>query len=64
MFIAESVSKKIKIDDYLAKLQARTWLSRAFVRLANALLKDGERARDNHVLACNFAKYSPILKLL
>jgi len=26
-----------------------------FVRLANALLKD---ARNNHVLACNFAKYS------
>ena len=32
-----------------------------FVRLANTLLKDGESARDNHVLACNFAKYSPIL---
>ena len=30
-----------------------------FARLANTLLKDGER--DNHVLACNFAKYSPIL---
>ena len=27
----------------------------------NTLLKDGESARDNHVLACNFAKYSPIL---
>jgi len=26
-----------------------------FVRLANVLLKD---ARNNHVLACNFAKYS------
>jgi len=31
------------------------------VRLANALLKDEERARDNDVLACNFAKYSLIL---
>jgi len=30
------------------------------VRLANTLLKDEESARDNHVLACNFAKYSPI----
>ena len=30
------------------------------VHLANALLKDEERARDNHVLACNFAKYSLI----
>jgi len=33
----------------------------AFVRLANALLKDDESARNNHVLACNFAKYSPLL---
>ena len=32
-----------------------------FVRLANGLLKDEESARDNHVLACNFAKYSPTL---
>jgi len=31
-----------------------------FARLANALLKDEESARDNHVLVCNFAKYSPI----
>jgi len=29
-------------------------------RLANALLKDEEIARDNHVPACNFAKYLPI----
>jgi len=28
-----------------------------FVRLANTLLKDGESVRNNHVLACNFAKY-------
>ena len=32
-----------------------------FARLTNTLLKDGESARDNLVLACNFAKYSPIL---
>jgi len=31
-------------------------------RLANTLLKDEESARGNHVLACNFAKYSPIKK--
>jgi len=31
-----------------------------FVRLANALPKDGESERNNHALACNFAKYSPI----
>jgi len=33
-----------------------------FARLANTLLKDEESACDNHVLSCNFAKYSPILK--
>ena len=31
-----------------------------FARLANTLLKDEESARDNHVFARNFAKYSPI----
>jgi len=31
-----------------------------FARLTNTLLKDEEGARDNHVLACNFAKYLPI----
>jgi len=31
-----------------------------FVRLTNAFLKDEESARDNHVLACNLGKYSPI----
>jgi len=30
------------------------------VHLANTMLKDGENARNNHVLACNFAKYSTI----
>ena len=28
--------------EYLVKLQARTWLSRALVHLANTLLKDGK----------------------
>jgi len=32
-----------------------------FACLANTLLKDAESARDNHVFACNFAKYSRIL---
>ena len=32
--------------------------------LANSLLKDEESARDNDVLACNFAKYSPIINFL
>jgi len=34
-----------------------------FARLANILLKDEDSARDNHVVACNFAKYSPIKKI-
>ena len=38
--------------------QERGCLTR-FARLANAPLKVGERARDNHVLAGNFAEYSP-----
>ena len=33
-----------------------------FARLANTLLTDEESARDNHVLARNFAKYSPTPK--
>jgi len=32
-----------------------------FARLTNTLLKDEESARDNHVFACNFAEYLPIL---
>ena len=31
-----------------------------FVRLATTVLKDGESARNNHVLACNFSKYLSI----
>jgi len=34
-----------------------------FARLANTLLKDEESARDNHVLACNFAKYFKYLPI-
>jgi len=32
------------------------------MRLANTPLKDKESARDNHAFACNFAKFSQILK--
>ena len=31
--------------------------------LANTVLKDEESARNNYVLACDFAKYSPIKKV-
>ena len=34
-----------------------------FVRLANSLLKDRESARNNHVLACNFAKYLSLIHI-
>ena len=34
-----------------------------FVSLATTLLKDEESAQYNHLVACNFVKYSPILKL-
>jgi len=54
--------KKIKIGGYLVKLQARAWLSHTFARLANTLQEQEESARDNRVLACNFAEYSPIKK--
>ena len=36
-------------------------IKNALVRLANTQLKDGESARSNHVVACNFVKYSTIL---
>jgi len=38
--------------------QERGWLMH-FARLANTLLEDEKNARDNRVLACNFAKYLP-----
>ena len=31
-----------------------------FARLATTALKDEESERDNHVVACNFAKYSQV----
>ena len=32
--------------------------------MATTLQKDEESARDNHVLACNYAKYSPVKNYL
>ena len=34
-----------------------------FACLANTLLKEEGSARDNHVLACNFAKHLPVKKI-
>ena len=59
-FIAESVSKKLKsVNTRQSYKQERDCLMHS-ARLASTLLKDKESARDNHVLACNFAKYLPI----
>ena len=55
-------AKKIKsVSIWQSYKQERGCLMH-FARLANTLLQDEESARDNHVLAGNFAKYSPILK--
>jgi len=63
MFIAESVSEKQilkSVNIWQSYKQERDCFAH-FVRLAKTLLNDKESARNNHVLVCNFAKYSPIL---
>jgi len=54
--------KKNKIGEYLAKLykQERGCLVH-FLRLLAVWWPDAQSAQCNHVLACNFAKYSPIV---
>ena len=54
--------KKVKFVNILQSYKQERGCLMYFVRLATTLLKDAESARDNHVLACNFAKYSQILK--
>jgi len=56
-----SVWLNFLIDEYLATLQARAWLSRALCAPGQHTAKDEESTRDDHVFAYNFAKYSPIL---
>ena len=41
--------KKIKVGEYLAKLQAGTWLSRALYSPFAVCWPDAKSARDNHV---------------
>ena len=43
------------------KITSKSVVISCTARLANALLKDEESARDNHVFASTSAKYSPIL---
>ena len=45
------------IGGYLVKLQAKAWLSRALSLSPSSVLAG---ARDNHLRACNFAKYQSI----
>jgi len=53
------VSRKIvqPINAFAKMLADETYRVGYFVRLATTLLKDEENAQDNHVPACNFAKY-------
>jgi len=51
-------TEKSQIGKYLAKLQARTLVH--FLRLLAVCWPGAQSACDNHALACNFAKYSPI----
>jgi len=54
--------KKIVISEYWQSYKQECGCLMHFERLANTLLKDKESARDTHVFACNFAKYSLIKK--
>jgi len=47
--------------NFFPKLKQQRGCLMHYAHLANTLLKDEESGRDNHFLACNFAKYSPIL---
>jgi len=55
--VSEKKSKSVNISQ--SYKQERGYLVH-YVRLATTMLKHEENARDNDVLACNFAKYSPI----
>jgi len=52
--------KIIKIGEYVASYKQECDCLMHFARLANTLQKDGKSERNNHVLDCNFTKYSPI----
>ena len=55
MFFYVRTNKHVVDDDYL-----NIGCVISIVRLATTLLKDEESARNDDVLACNFAKYSLI----
>jgi len=55
------MKKSFKIGEHLAKLQARTWLNHALSSSSAVWWLGAPSARDNHLLACNFAKKFTIL---
>jgi len=60
LLLSLSVKKKLKSVNIWQIYEQEGGCLVHFVCLATTLLKDEERARNNHLLACNFAKYSPI----
>jgi len=63
MFIAESVNIFFKsVIVWQSYKQERGCLVHS-LRLLAVCWPDAQNAQDNHVLACNFAKYSPIFKI-
>jgi len=63
-FIAESANekKKLKSVNIWQSYNEDCGCLMHFAHIANTLLTGEESARDNHAVACNFAKYSPIKK--
>ena len=63
-FIAQSVSEKElkSVNIWQTYSQERGSLVH-FLSLLAVCWPGAQSARDNHVLACNFAKYSPIFKM-
>ena len=54
------VEKKLKSVNIWQRYKQERGCLMHFAHLANTLLKDEESSRGYHVLACRFAKYSPI----
>ena len=60
LLLSLRVKIKIKSVNIWQSYQQERECFEQFARLATTQLKDGESARYNDVLACNFAKYLPI----
>jgi len=61
LLLSVRVKKNLKSVNIWQSYKQESGCLTNFARLANTLLKEEESARDNHGLACNFAKCSPIL---